>query len=257
MDRELKFYSISLIIISMLSYIVSIAVSQLGILNFGDPIFMLIYGIAGYSPSIAALITMKKYYSKSYKFKLFIKSIINIKQKPFMYLYTFLTPIILWISAYIIFKVMGGSLMLLKKPIYSIILLIPAMIIGGGLEEIGWRGYLLPKLLEKNSPIKSTLIVGCIWSMWHFPMWFVLGSNQQSLEFVPFAISCISTSFIMTPLLLKTGSIWLCIVLHAIDNACSYVFFVSIDSNYIIGIGILIASIILFYIFMYIFNLKN
>ncbi len=257
MNRELRFYSILLILISMTFYTISILLTQNSILEFGTLTFMLIYGVAGYSPSIAALITMKKYHSKNNDFKLFLKSIININQKPLMYLYTFYTTIILWISAYIVFKFRGGDLLLLRYPLYYVILIIPEMIIGGGLEEIGWRGYLLPQLLEKFSPFISTLILGCIWAIWHLPMWFVIGSHQQDTQFIPFALSCIATSFVMTPLFIKTKSIWLCILLHAIDNACAYVFTISTDSNYMVAVATLIASIILFYIFMYIFNHNN
>lgn len=248
MDKELKFYSISLVTISMIFYTISIILTQFNVLTFGTPIFMIIYGIAGYSPSISALITMKKY-NKKRNSKLFLKSIINIKQNPRIYLYTFLTPITLYIGSYISFKTQGGNLPILRYPLSLIIFIIPITIIGGGLEEIGWRGYLLPKLLEKYSSMVATLIVGCIWSIWHFPMWFVLGSHQQDLMFIPFAISCISTSFIMTPLFCKTRSIWLCILLHSIDNACSYLFSVSVDSSLSTSIFTLIIAIILFYIF--------
>lgn len=249
MDKELKSYTSLLIIISMIFYTISIITTQLNILTFGAPIFMIIYGIAGYSPSIAALITVKRYHSKTNEFKLFLKSIVNIKQKPIMYLYTICTPIILWIAAYISFKIQGINLSMLRYPLSLIIFIIPFTIIGGGLEEIGWRGYLLPKLLENFSPTIATLIVGCVWSIWHIPMWFVVGSNQQKLIFLSFAISCIATSLIMTPLFYKTRSIWLCILLHAIDNACSYVFYASVDANLITSTFTLTIAIVLFYIF--------
>lgn len=249
MNKELKFYMISLITISMIFYTISIITTQFNILTFGTPIFMIIYGIAGYSPSIAALITVKRYHKKTNEFKLFLKSIINIKQKPIMYLYTIFAPIILWVAAYIAFKTQGKNLLMLRYPLSLIIFIVPFAIIGGGLEEIGWRGFLLPKLLENFSPTIATLVVGCVWSIWHIPMWFVVGSHQQKLMFIPFAISCIATSFIMTPLFCKTKSIWLCILLHAIDNACFYVFYVSVDSNLITSIFTLITAIIIFYIF--------
>lgn len=249
MDKELKFYSISLVTISVIFFAISIVTTQFNILTFGTPIFMLIYGIAGYSPSIAAILTMKRYHSKGNEFKRFLKSIINIKQKPSMYLYTFCTTVILWIAAYIAYKFQGGNSPMLRYPASLIIFTTPIAIIGGGLEEIGWRGYLLPKLLDKFSPTIATLVVGCVWSIWHSPMWFVVGSHQQKLMFIPFAISCIATSFIMTPLFYKTRSIWLCILLHAIDNACSYIFWVSVDANLTIAIFPLIIAIIIFYIF--------
>ncbi|MGX4600001.1 CPBP family intramembrane glutamic endopeptidase [Faecalimicrobium sp. JNUCC 81] len=249
MNKELKFYTISLITISMIFYTISIITTQFNILTFGTPIFMIIYGIAGYSPSIAAFITFKRYYNKTNEFKLFLKSIINIKQKPIMYLYTIFAPIILWASAYIAFKTQGNNLLMLRYPLSLIIFIVPFAIIGGGLEEIGWRGFLLPRLLERFSPTIATLVLGFVWSIWHIPMWFVVGSHQQKLMFIPFAISCIATSFIMTPLFYKTKSIWLCILLHAIDNACFYVFYVSVDSNLITSIFTLITAIIIFYIF--------
>lgn len=257
MKKELEYYSILLIVICTISYSISIFVSQFGILAFGTPIFMLIYGVAGYSPAIAAFFTIKRYHSQKNDLKLFIRSIINMKQNVLMYLYTICTLIILWLTAYIVYRILGEDVLVFSKPIYSLIWLVPVMIIGGGLEEIGWRGYLLPKLLEKFSPTIGTLIVGGVWAIWHLPMWLVVGAPQQNLAFIPFALSCIATSFIMTPLYCKTRSIWLCILLHSMDNACFYVFTVAIDSNYITSISTLIMAIVLFYISMDIFELNK
>ena len=36
-------------------------------------------------------------------------------------------------------------------------------------EEIGWRGFALPKLLERYSALISSLILGALWAVWHFP----------------------------------------------------------------------------------------
>ncbi|RKN83544.1 CPBP family intramembrane glutamic endopeptidase [Ulvibacterium marinum] len=42
-------------------------------------------------------------------------------------------------------------------------------IIGGGLlEELGWSGYVTPKLREKYSVVKTGLIIGVFWGAWHF-----------------------------------------------------------------------------------------
>lgn len=43
-------------------------------------------------------------------------------------------------------------------------------------EEIGWRGYLLPKLMEKYSPRLSVIISGTIWGLWHAPI-IAMGHN--------------------------------------------------------------------------------
>lgn len=42
--------------------------------------------------------------------------------------------------------------------------------VGGLFEENGWRGFALPLLLQRFSPLKATLILGFLWGFWHFPV---------------------------------------------------------------------------------------
>ncbi|NJL38279.1 MAG: CPBP family intramembrane metalloprotease [Leptolyngbyaceae cyanobacterium RM2_2_4] len=42
--------------------------------------------------------------------------------------------------------------------------------IGGLFEENGWRGFALPLLLQRFSPLKATLVLGFLWGFWHFPV---------------------------------------------------------------------------------------
>ena len=46
-------------------------------------------------------------------------------------------------------------------------------------EEIGWRGVALPGLQEKNSALKSSLILGLLWATWHIPFWLLLDTFDQ------------------------------------------------------------------------------
>lgn len=41
--------------------------------------------------------------------------------------------------------------------------------VGGVTEETGWRGFALPILQERMTPLAATLIVGLLWGIWHFP----------------------------------------------------------------------------------------
>jgi uncharacterized protein len=47
-------------------------------------------------------------------------------------------------------------------------------------EELGWRGYILDRLQEKWSALKSSLILGAIWAIWHTPLFFMTGSHHQT-----------------------------------------------------------------------------
>ena len=42
-------------------------------------------------------------------------------------------------------------------------------------EEPGWRGFAQRKLQERSSPLVAALIVGFVWTLWHFPLWFLQG----------------------------------------------------------------------------------
>jgi membrane protease YdiL (CAAX protease family) len=43
---------------------------------------------------------------------------------------------------------------------------------GGGMEEIGWRGFALPRLQKLHSPLIASLIIGAFWALWHLPLYF-------------------------------------------------------------------------------------
>lgn len=49
------------------------------------------------------------------------------------------------------------------------------------IEELGWRGYVLDRLQEKQSALISSLVLGVVWSAWHLPLFFVQGSYQAGL----------------------------------------------------------------------------
>jgi membrane protease YdiL (CAAX protease family) len=43
-------------------------------------------------------------------------------------------------------------------------------------EEIGWRGYALPRLLARHGPLRASLILGVLWALWHTCMLISVGS---------------------------------------------------------------------------------
>ncbi|MCX6160590.1 MAG: CPBP family intramembrane metalloprotease, partial [Ignavibacteriae bacterium] len=88
-------------------------------------------------------------------------------------------------------------------------------------EEIGWSGFLTPKLLKIFSVPVTSLIVGLFWAVWHYPA-IIGGFYGQGtplwIALPGFTLSIVGESFIRTVLVSKSKSLWTGVVLHASAN---------------------------------------
>ncbi len=75
--------------------------------------------------------------------------------------------------------------------------------VGGGQEEPGWRGFALDTFQADHTPIKATMLLGLVWGVWHLPLY--------GLAF----IGPMMFVFFYTWLYNRTGSVLLCVLLHA------------------------------------------
>ena len=79
------------------------------------------------------------------------------------------------------------------------------------IEETGWRGYALPRLLSQYSPLVSSLILGAVWATWHVPLFLIPGTWQHGLgfmtpAFISYLLQIIPRTYIMTWIYLRTGN---------------------------------------------------
>ncbi len=141
------------------------------------------------------------------------------------YAYALIVPVALTVLATAEFSAVGKtldwSLLGHQLLIYLPSLLFVAMA-GGGNEEPGWRGFALPRLQERYSPIRATLVLGALWAPWHLPLLFASSGSSHHLPIggvlimiVITLISIMGYAFAYTFLINRTGSVLLCIVLHA------------------------------------------
>jgi len=83
-------------------------------------------------------------------------------------------------------------------------------------EEMGWRGYVLPRLQAKYNAFVSSLILGVIWGIWHFPKFLAPGNTSS---FGLFMVRIMIVSVIYTWIYNGTqGSLLLVTLFHAAGN---------------------------------------
>jgi len=86
-------------------------------------------------------------------------------------------------------------------------------------EELGWRGYALPRLLVGRTPLAASLILGVIWFIWHLPAFLIGGTPQTSLSLPAFFLSALALSILATWLYSNTqGSVLPSLLLHLTAN---------------------------------------
>lgn len=95
-------------------------------------------------------------------------------------------------------------------------------------EEYGWRGYLQSELVKIGKK-RGILILGLIWSAWHYPV-ILMGHNYPGYPLEGVLLMTGYTTllaFVLGYVVLKTGSVWLAAFLHALNNQ-TYAFFASV-----------------------------
>lgn len=112
-----------------------------------------------------------------------------------------------------------GGLSFLPTYLYSYLLVV---VLGGPLfEEIGWRGFALPRLEGLHGPLLASLILGILWALWHLPEFLVPRWSSESGGFsitsiILFTLVTLTFTFVITWVFNNTrASILIAILVHA------------------------------------------
>lgn len=125
-------------------------------------------------------------------------------------------------------------------------------------EELGWRGFLLTELQKRFSPLKSAIIIGVVWFLWHVPLWWapfgtlVSGEPLSVLPILTYLVMLICLSIIITWLVNRfNGSVLIAILFHLSTNAgIALLFFPSLGADFktvhlLSSVGIIVFTVAL------------
>ncbi len=119
-----------------------------------------------------------------------------------------LIPFGLAFVAALIYKLAGAAAVAgVTLSLSFVVALVVSTLPGAVGEEAGWRGFALPRLLERYSPLKAGLVLGIVWAGWHLPVMVAGGYSGLSLLLygVFFTLGIISVSVVMTWIYARTS----------------------------------------------------
>ena len=185
--------------------------------------------IGAFAPLLAAitLVTREAGWKGT---RTFLGKVFDFHFKPVYLLVALALPLLIHaISHYLALAIgldVAQTLFPAESPVAPIVLAIPyfilMLIIGGGQEEFGWRGYAQEPLQEKMGVIPASLIIGVIWGLWHLPLWFMAGDLHSAYSFIAFVLMTTSISLMYAWLYNSGGKkLILVMIFHAMNNTAA------------------------------------
>jgi membrane protease YdiL (CAAX protease family) len=103
------------------------------------------------------------------------------------------------------------------------------VVLGGPLfEEIGWRGFALPRMEPLHGPLLASVILGVLWALWHLPeflvpSWAASSGGGGLLGITLFTITAVTFNIVITWVFNNTQtSVLLAILVHASIDAFTF-----------------------------------
>lgn len=163
--------------------------------------------LGAFGPLFGVLLTLPKEQGKGANAR-YLKTFLNLRLGWKAYVFAVLILGGLSFTAWILPEAFGHERLSMLLP--SIWLFPPYLLLmillGGGQEEFGWRGYALPRLEKIYGIWIANLILGILWGIWHLPLWFIEGTSQIYMNFGAFMLFTIGSSYILSWIMSLSGN---------------------------------------------------
>jgi len=185
--------------------------------------------VGAFAPMFAAL-TLEARRSGWAGVKAFLGRVLDFRFKPVYLLAALAVPLVIHLVSHYMARAVGldvaSTLIPADVPVAPVVLAIPyfilMLVVGGGQEEFGWRGYAQEPLQDRIGVIPASLVIGVIWGMWHLPLWFMEGDLHSSYSFFAFVLMTTSISVVYAWLYNASGKKLIPVMFfHAMSNTAA------------------------------------
>lgn len=193
---------------------------------------MILFMFGGFGPTFAPFIAIALTDGKP-GFRQYRKRLFKFNAPLGYYLFTLIALLILGLIPALIDNDLNRLLSAFADtpPLLILVYFIQSFFLGG-LEELGWRGYLQHQLQKKHIGI-AYLLVWLTWALWHLPLFYIPGLSQSGQNFWIFGLYTLFFSLIFGWVYSRTQSIPLAVLGHTLVNvlaAIGYLNFLQTDS---------------------------
>jgi membrane protease YdiL (CAAX protease family) len=171
--------------------------------------YMALVGLGAFGPMAAAMVAA---HLEGSGIRALFRPLRRWKVSPLWYATALGLPGGIFVVAALAYDLLGHAERLLYAPDAPAYVLALACFSFG--EEMGWRGFALPRLAERHGPVAASVVIGVVWTVWHAPMLALQGVPPVLYAaFFPFMIG---GSIAFTWIWRRTGgSLLLCVLAHA------------------------------------------
>ena len=191
-----------------------------GWFGFQSPIGQTLFILGGSSPTIFAFIFVFGRGGDAEK-RSFKKRLLSYRHPVGSWLFALGVPVVLGGIFQLSHVLLGDHVFDSPMPMYLFFVMIFSSVLFGGIEEIGWRGFVQERLMGRGNLVIVAVTIGIIWGLWHVPLFFIADVSHASYDFLPFLLGAVMFSTYLSWLYAKTGSILLVVLFHASINAAA------------------------------------
>jgi uncharacterized protein len=174
--------------------------------------------LGAFAPAVGAVVVLRR---RGHSFRSWFQHRFRLRANVRWYLLAFGLPVAIPAIAGVIYIAIGGDRVSDMPPLFVLpIIFVYSTLIGGGQEEIGWRGVAQPLIVNRYGMFIGGAVVGVIWVLWHLPLLMSSIILFDSIHPVVFGFQTVGVSMLIAWLYERSGqNLVMAILFHGWRNA--------------------------------------